>query len=160
MLRSDLASHNWLNRFHGGLLTVCCILMAVIGVAGAAAAAQVSGTLVAYEGGPQRGRSLHFQNQVTRDCYMVLTGRDGSFGTQLPPGVYAVRAERGAILARGIVVGNADVGLGQVSDLAPYAPARLWQLQAIAPSLLKSPAPSTMNILIGDTAEPVAAEAK
>ncbi len=115
-------------------------------------AAQVNGTLVAYESSAQqRGRYLHFQNKVTRDCYMVATAADGTFGAQLPPGVYDLRAERGAILAHAINVRSADVGLGQVSDLAPYAPSRLWHLQSIAPSILFSPAPSTANILTKDT---------
>jgi hypothetical protein len=114
-------------------------------------AAQVTGTLVAYESSAQqRGRYLHFQNKVTRDCYMVATAADGTFGAQLPPGVYDLRAERGAILAHAISVRSADVGLGQVSDLAPYAPSRLWHLQSIAPSILSSPAPSTANILTAD----------
>lgn len=140
---------NWRYRLSGALLAAGCLVAADVS---SVHAAQVNGTLVAYESSAQqRGRYLHFQNEVTRDCYMVATAADGTFGAQLPPGVYDLRAERGAILAHAIAVRNADVALGQVSDLAPYAPARLWYLQSIASSILSSPAPSTANILTADS---------
>ncbi len=135
-------------RIGGWLIALCCVVMT--GVA-PAEAARVNGTLVAYEGAaPQRGRYLHFQNEASGDCYMAATSADGSFGAQLPPGIYDLRAEHGAILAHGIVVGANDFALGRVSELAPYAPARIWQYQAIAPSQLTSPAPSTANIMTLD----------
>jgi hypothetical protein len=146
--RQNLAGKNWRYRLCRGMLAALCIVAAS---GSPVRAAQVNGTLVAYEGSaPQGGRYLHFQNKVTRDCYMAETAADGSFGAQLPPGVYSLRAERGAILVRGFAVGSADIVLGQVNELAPYAPGRLWYLQAIAPSLLSSPAPSTANILTAD----------
>lgn len=146
--RQGLAGKNWRYRLSGGLLAALCV---VVTGGSAVHAGQVNGTLVAYEGSaPQGGRYLHFQNKVTRDCYMAATAADGAFGAQLPPGVYSLRAERGAILARGFAVGSADVALGHVNDLAPYAPGRLRHLQAIAPALLVSAAPSTANILTAD----------
>ena len=138
-------------RFRPVTLTLVCALTMIPLRTAPAQAAQVHGTFVAYEGGPQAGRSLHFQDEITRDCYMLRTAPDGSFATRLPPGVYDLRAERGAILARAVSVGTADVGLGTVSDLAPYAPSRLWDLQSIAPSILSSPAPSTAHLMTGPT---------
>lgn len=119
-------------------------------------AAHVSGTLKGYENSaPAKAVSLHFENLVTRDSYMTLTADDGSFAAELPPGVYRLRSERGAILTGPIMVGPADATLGAVSDLAPYAPARLCGLQFLAPALLNSPAPSTANIMTLDTTAPL-----
>jgi hypothetical protein len=147
--RPDFASKIGRYRLSGALFAA---LLIVVCGGPSVHAAQVNGTLVAYgSSAQQRGRYLHFQNKVTRDCYIVATGADGTFGAQLPPGVYDLRAERGAILAPAISVRSTDVALGQVSDLAPYALSRLWHLQSIAPSLLSSPAPSTANILTADS---------
>lgn len=117
----------------------------------AAYAARVSGKLVSYHGQPAPSRDLHFENCVSRDIYLAPTHGDGSFAQTLPPGCYNLRAERGAILKSSIEVGAAPVDLGQVSDLAPRAPARLFDLQSIFPSLLYSPAPSTAYIFTRDT---------
>jgi hypothetical protein len=119
-------------------------------------AAAVSGIFTGYENStPRKGVSLHFENRVTRDAYMTLTADDGSFGANLPPGVYRLRGEHGAILAGPIAVGTADTSLGSVSDLAPYSPARLCGLQYLAPAILTSPAPSTANIMTLDTTAPL-----
>jgi hypothetical protein len=116
-----------------------------------AAAARVSGSLVSYEGQqPEVSRDLHFENCVTRDSYLAPTHSDGSFAQSLPPGCYDLRAERGAILRHGIMVGDYDVAIGRVGDLAPYAPARLFDLEALFPTLLTSPAPSTAYIFTRD----------
>jgi hypothetical protein len=119
-------------------------------------AARVSGTFTGYEHStPQKGASLHFENRVTRDAYMTLTADDGSFGANLPPGIYRLRGERGAILTGPITVGTNDVTLGTVGDLAPYSPARLCGLQYLAPAILISRAPSTANIMTLDTTAPL-----
>jgi hypothetical protein len=137
-------------RFCGGLLAACCWL--VLGATATAQTAQVSGKLVTYEGAPVHSvRFLRFENMVTRDSFLMATTRDGAFGARLPTGVYALRAERGAILARGIAVRSAPIELGQVNDLAPLALARLWDRQSLAPSLIVSPAPSTARIMTADT---------
>ena len=121
-----------------------------------ALAAHVSGTFTGYENStPQKGASLHFENRVTRDAYMTLTADNGSFGADLPPGVYRLRGERGGILTGPIAVGTDDVTLGTVGDLAPYSPARLCGLQYLAPAILTSPAPSTANIMTLDTTAPL-----
>jgi hypothetical protein len=118
-------------------------------------AARIGGRLAPYEGNSaQGGRYLHLENTVTGDSYLMRTGPDGLFVTHLPPGVYNLRAEYGAILVHAIVVGpGARIALGQVSELAPYTPVRIWQYQAIASSLLVSSAPSAANILTSDTRE-------
>jgi len=122
----------------------------IIAFPGVAAAARVSGTFLNYSGQPIASRDLHFDNCVTHDIYLAPTHRDGSFAQSLPPGCYDLRAERGAIVRHAIIVGDADIGVGRVSDLAPLAPARLFDLQALFPTLLTSPAPSTAFIMTRD----------
>jgi hypothetical protein len=129
---------------------VATALALVATLPGIAAAARVSGTFATYQGQPAASRELHFENCVTHDSYMAPTHGDGSFAQTLPPGNYDLRAERGAIVRHAIMVGDADLAIGQVSDLAPFAPARLWQLQALFPTLLTSPAPSTAYIFTHD----------
>jgi len=132
-------------------LVLALVLALVATLPGAAAAARVSGTFVTYEGQqPTASRDLHFENCATRDSYLAPTHHDGSFAQSLPPGCYNLRAERGAIVRTGIEVGDADLALGQVSDLAAYAPARLFDLEALFPTLLTSPAPSTAYIFTHD----------
>ncbi len=133
------------------VLTAALAIAALTGMPSRAHAATVSGILVQYEGAPDPNRDLHFENVITHDIYMAPTHQDGSFSQQLPPGNYRVRTEVGAILASDIGVADADVPLGRVSELAPLAPARLLQLQTIAPTILKSPAPSTAFTYTEDT---------
>jgi hypothetical protein len=119
-------------------------------------AARVTGTFKGYENNTsQKGVYVHFENAVTRDIYMALTADDGSFGTELPPGVYRLRSDRGAVLTGPIAVGTADASLGQVSDRAPCAPARLFNRQYLEPVELTSPAPSTASIGTADTTSPL-----
>ncbi len=126
-------------------------IAALTGMPSRAHAATVSGILVRYEGAPDPNRDLHFENAITRDIYLAPTHQDGSFSQQLPPGTYRLRTEVGAILASDIGVEDADVPLGRVSELAPLAPARMFQFQTIAPTILKSPAPSTAYTYTEDT---------
>jgi hypothetical protein len=124
-----------------------------------AIAARVSGTFATYQGQAAASRALHFENCVTRDIYMAPTHADGSFAQNLPPGCYDLRAERGAIVRHSILVGETDLALGQIGDLAPFAPARLWHLEDLFPTLLYSPAPSTAFIFTRDaTVVPATAE--
>jgi hypothetical protein len=125
-------------------------LALVAALPGAAAAARVGGTFITYQGQPAVSRDLHFENCATRDSYLAPTHGDGSFAQSLPPGCYDLRAERGAIVRYAIMVGDSDLTLGQVKDLAPFAPARLFQLEALFPTLLTSPAPSTAYIFTHD----------
>jgi hypothetical protein len=119
---------------------------------GDAYAADVSGVLTSYQSStPIASRYLNFQNVVTGDVYLSPTHSDGSFRASLPPGKYQLRTESGAILLQSIVVDRADIDLGRITELAPFAPARLWQSQSIAPSHLTSPAPSTAYVKTSDT---------
>jgi hypothetical protein len=128
-------------------------ILAIIGALPSHAwAARVSGVLIGYESStPLVSRDLHFQNAITGDAYLSPTHSDGSFSARLPPGIYRLRTETGAILVNSIVVGHADIDIGRVSELAPLAFQRLWQAQAVAPTLLTSPAPSTAYLMTSDT---------
>ena len=139
----------------GGALAIAII--APLCRPGAAWAARVSGILSGYESSaPQASRDLHFQNETTLDVILSPTHADGAFAANLPPGVYSLRTETGAILARNIRVGMKPVSLGTVSELAPFAPARLFDHQGIAPSILTSPAPSTGYVMTLDRTPPPA----
>ena len=128
-------------------------ILAVLGaLPGRARAARVSGILTGYDNStPLVSRDLHFQNIVTGDAYLSPTHSDGSFRASLPPGRYRLRTETGAILVSSIIVGRANIELGRVNELAPLAPQRWWQSQAIAPSQLAAPAPSTAYLMTSDT---------
>ena len=138
-------------RHAANLPRVAAIVILVMTWPGHGWAARVSGVLVGYENSaPLVSRDLHFQNVLTGDVYLSPTHSDGSFGTILPPGTYRLRTETGAILASSILVGRTSVDIGRVSEQAPLAPQRLWQAQAIAPTLLTSPAPSTAYLMTSD----------
>ena len=132
-------------------LAAALVLPAAFAPVANAEAGRVSGVLTTYQGRPDASRDLHFENCITHDIILAPTHSNGSFAQDLPPGCYNLRAERGAILKSSIQVGDAPVNLGQVSDLAPLAPARLWDLQTLFPTLLYSPAPSTAFVFTRDT---------
>jgi hypothetical protein len=135
-----------------GAVAIIFTLAAISATAGYAMAARVSGLLNAYENPtPLASRDLHFENIITYDIYLSPTHSDGSFGANLPPGTYRLRTETGAVLVDAIVVSRTAMDLGRVSELAPLAPQRLWQAQAIAPTRLASPAPSTAYVMTTDT---------
>jgi hypothetical protein len=120
-----------------------------------ARAARVSGTLTGYESStPLASRDLHFQNEITGDVFLTPTHADGGFAASLPPGIYSLRTETGAVLKHNIRVGSRPVSVGAVSELAPLAPARLFDYQSIAPSILTSAAPSTAYIMTLDRTLP------
>jgi hypothetical protein len=126
-------------------------LAALAGVPAVARAARVSGTLTRFESmAPEPSRDLHFQNVVTQDTYLSPSHKDGSFAATLPPGVYDIRTESGVILKNSVVVGDNDVGVGTVHEPGPYTVRRIFERQAIAPSILTSPAPSTAFIMTVD----------
>jgi hypothetical protein len=149
---SELSTGFFSRRRYSGAAVVAIVVGLTAGTATVSQAARVSGILTGYENStPQQSRDLHFQNAITRDTYLSPTHKDGSFAATLPPGVYDLRTETGVILKRSIVVEDADVGVGTVSEVAPYAPARLFEAQVLAPSILTSPAPSTAFIMTVDT---------
>jgi hypothetical protein len=126
-------------------------LAAFAGVPTVARAARVSGTLDRFQSAtPDPSRDLHFQNVVTQDTYLSPSHKDGSFAAQLPPGVYDIRTESGVILMNSVVVGDVDVAVGPVHEAGPYSERRIFERQAIAPSILTSPAPSTAFIMTVD----------
>ena len=132
-------------------MSVCALALGVVAACPAlATAARVSGVLTTYQGQLAPSRDLHFENCITQDEYLAPTHADGSFAQSLPPGCYDLRAERGAILRHGIIVKDNDVAIGAVSELAPLAPARLFDLEELFPTLLTSPAPSTAYIFTHD----------
>lgn len=111
----------------------------------------MSGTLLRFESAaPDPSRDLHFQNVVTQDTYLSPSHKDGSFAAKLPPGVYDIRTESGVVLMNSVVVGDADVAVGTVHEAGPYSVRRIFERQAIAPSILTSPAPSTAFIMTVD----------
>jgi hypothetical protein len=135
-----------------GVGAIFLLLAAICAHPGDAAAARVSGMLAGYESSrPLASRDLHFQNIVTGDVYLSPTHSDGSFRASLPPGMYRLRTETGAVLLSSILVNRGDIDLGRINELAPHAPWRLWQSESIAPSRLASPAPSTAYVKTSDT---------
>src|SRR5665213_2328151 len=147
--KADPARRRWgVSGTLPGVLAMAMLLGA--GLPATARAAIVSGTLTGYEGKAEPSRDLHFENCVTHDEYLAPTHTDSSFAQNLPPGCYDLRAEQGAILRHGIIVGDSDIAIGTVSDLAPLACARIWDLEALFPTLLTSPAPSTAYIFTHD----------
>jgi len=134
---------------------------ALIGLTGSvivpvtAGAGQVSGTLTSYNStAPEPSRDLHFQNRYSRDIYLSPSHTDGSFAQDLPPGIYDLRTETGVILRSSINVGRDKVALGIVNEAAPVAPARLFERQTLAPTILTSPAPSTAYVMTLDATVP------
>jgi hypothetical protein len=157
--KSDLAGlRRRMSSAIPGVLALAILLGA--GIPATARAAIVSGTLAGYEGKDEPSRDLHFENCITHDEYLAPTHADSSFAQNLPPGCYDLRAEQGAILHHGIIVGDSDIAIGTVSDLAPLAPARIWNLEALFPTLLTSPAPSTAYIFTHDPTVVPASAAK
>jgi hypothetical protein len=142
---------NYRRRVRGVVLAAAIAAGLALISPGAARAARVSGRLTTYQGAPYASRDLHFENCVTQDIYLSPTHSDGTFAQHLPPGCYDLRTEHGAVLEGSIVVGDANVNLGTVSELAPLAPSRLFHLQSLFPTLLTSPAPSTAYIFTHDS---------
>lgn len=109
-------------------------------------AAEVSGIYTNRGGKPLADHQLHFQNHIAGDMYLTRTGADGSFSTDLPPGTYDLRAERGLIVRPGIRVENANLDVGRVADGAPYDVRRPFERQGIAPALVDTEAPATAHL--------------
>jgi hypothetical protein len=106
----------------------------------------VTGVLTARSAGPLANHELHFQSRLTNNLYTVRTGAGGVFSTTLPSGIYDLRGEHGAIIAKGVVVGQTPVDLGQVHPPAPYDVRRFFDWQYVAKSLVHSPAPATAYV--------------
>jgi hypothetical protein len=141
------------NPIVSGLGTAIAVIALLIAGAPVALAMRVGGTLInSSTGAPIASRDLHFQDNVTQDIYLSPTHTDGSFAAQLPPGNYALRNETGAILIHHIYVGNDDVNIGQVKEGPSTWLKDVFERQAIFPTLLTSPAPSTAYVFTRDDA--------
>lgn len=103
----------------------------------------VTGVLSAPDAGTLDGHELHFQERVSGNMYTVRTGANGAFSTMLPQGTYDLRGMHGAVIARGVTVGQSPVNVGQVHPPGPYNVWRLLERQEVSEAIVKSPAPAT-----------------
>jgi hypothetical protein len=101
------------------------------------------------DGKPADRRQLHYENRVTSDIYVAPTKPDGTFSADLPPGIYDLRAERGVVLADKIRVDVQDVNIGHVVEPAPLDVRRPFEHEAVAETVVESPAPATANLTSG-----------
>jgi hypothetical protein len=119
--------------------------LALVVVAARANAAMVSGVYTSPGGTPLGDHQLHFENRISGDMYLTRTGGDGSFVSDLPPGIYDLRAERGLIVKSGIRVGGPDLSVGRVLDGAPFDVRRPFERQGIGPAIVDTEAPATAH---------------
>ena len=107
----------------------------------------VTGVLAAPEAGePLTNHELHLQERVSGNIYTLRTAANGAFSTVLPEGVYDLRGKHGAVIARGVIVGQSPVNLGQVNPPGPYNVWRLFERQEVGQAIVKSPAPVTAYV--------------
>lgn len=128
---------------------LCAVITGtLIMLAGRAEAATVSGIYTTPHGKPLADHQLHFENRISGDMYLTRTGNDGSFASDLPPGTYDLRAERGLIVRPGIrvEVNGADLNVGRVSEGAPLDVRRPFERQGIGPALVDTEAPATAHV--------------
>ena len=111
-----------------------------------AGATLVSGNFVYRNGSPGKDRQLHLENRATGDMYVAACNSDGTFSTDVPPGLYDLRAERGVILKYRIHVGQEPINIGRVIEPVPLDVHRMFQHETVAESIVKSPAPATANL--------------
>jgi hypothetical protein len=113
----------------------------------------VSGKLLSYEGQPLADREIHFENVVSGDLFLGMTGKDGSFSVPLPPAFYNLREGDGPIVAGYIQAQGDAINVGSVSE--PPALQRLLERQGVAPAQVHSPAPITSDVRPGYQVEPI-----
>ena len=130
------------------ILRAVITLMIVTMTTAFAEAATVSGVYVNSAGTPLPNHQLHFQNQVSGDMYLARSGSDGSFSTDLPPGVYDLRGERGLELKEGIVVNDVPLSVGKAKNGAMLSDLLRspFERQGIAPALVDTAAPATAHV--------------
>lgn len=129
-------------KFIRGATIVATVLM----LAARADAAMVSGVYTSRSGKPIADHQLHFENRVSGDMFLTRTGSDGSFSSDLPPGIYDLRAERGLVVKSGIRVEGADLGVGHVTDGAPLDVRRPFEREGVVASLVDTEAPATAHV--------------
>jgi hypothetical protein len=103
----------------------------------------VTGVLSTPDAASLDGHELHFQERVSGNLYTVRTEANGAFSTMLPQGVYDLRGMHGAVIARGVMVEQSPVNVGQVHPPGPYNIWRVLERQEIGEAIVKSPAPAT-----------------
>jgi hypothetical protein len=117
----------------------------------------LSGVLTAPGDGPLAGHELHFQERVSGDIYTVRTHPDGSFSTMLPPGLYDLRGQHGAVIASAVMVDQSPVNLGQLHPPGPFDVGRLLERQEVGQAIVNTPAPATAYVpSAGEGSQPVA----
>lgn len=129
-----------------GYALAVALVSIVLATSARANAGTVSGMFSDPNGKPLAGHQLHFENRISGDIYLARTGSDGSFSAALPPGAYDLRAERGLILYRNVLVDSGAVNLGQVHEGAPLDVRRPFEREGIAPSMVETQAPATAHL--------------
>lgn len=127
-------------------MVLCATALAALALPVCARAATVSGRFVYRNGAPANDRQLHFENVISEDMFIAPTNRDGEYSIELPPGVYDLRAERGVVLQRNVVVGINNVTVPQSVEPAPLDVRRPFEHQAIAEAIVHTAAPGTANL--------------
>jgi hypothetical protein len=127
-------------------ILLCAIAIAALALPARAHGAVVSGRFVYRNNAPAGNRQLHFENVISQDMFIAPTDTDGKYSVDLPPGVYDLRAERGVILQKNVVVGDNDITVPQAVEPAPLDVRRPFQHERIAEGIVTSPAPATANV--------------
>ena len=124
------------------------IAVAVTFTAAISEAAIVSGVYTSSGGAALADRQLHFENRVSGDIYLARTGADGSFASDLPPGIYDLRAERGLVVKSGVVIdGTAvEMNIGRIREGAPLDVRRPFEREGVGPSIVDTGAPATAHL--------------
>lgn len=122
------------------------IAAAIVLLAARADAAMVSGVYTNSSGNPLTDHQLHFENRISGDMFLVRSAGDGSFSSDLPPGTYDLRGERGMVLSKEIRVTGAPLNLGRVSEKAALDLRRPLEREGIGPSLIDTSAPATAHL--------------
>ncbi len=137
-------------RRGGKILTVLLLFAAFVsGGSSAGLAATVRGVVMRANATPAANDQVHLENQVTGNLYLTDTGSDGSFSVDVPPGWYDLRERSGAVIKSGIRVNLDPVNIGSVVLPPKMSFWRLFQRERLAPVLVESPAPATVNISHG-----------
>ena len=113
----------------------------------------VHGILTGGNGDSGLANQVYLQNRVSGDLFIAPPKPDGAFSANVPPGIYDLRTERGSILVGEIVVGQAEVNLGNVQVPRSFSFESLFQGQRLAPTQLQVPAPATARLVPGRVAE-------
>lgn len=127
--------------------------LAIVAGAGVGRAAIVRGTVLNKQGQPLSHIAVHLESRISHDSFLGLTGADGSFAIDVPPGYYELRDSGGTIISPDVVTTHdAEVALGKL--VRPGFPWPLLQQEVVAPAIVKSPAPITAEVRPGGPIAP------